>query len=213
MIFLIIQGKFWVDVLTRTWFYGKHHSTFPRYKTNDCPNSFDCLLQVMNRSHRSFAMQLRISLSATLGLMWLIHTSFMQQPQWIQTLQHCSSPEVVVLLTSCWHCETSRRGMWNKWHMEFYQTACFGSEFGIVRTNSRNEVTFRKTLRSQHIRIVCTVHQNVKLMMAGGHIGELPADEDNAPLTHYRHCLSGVQCNPSQRTTDTLSPLSIRGTV
>ena len=25
--------------------------------------------------------------------------------------------------------------------MEFYQTACFGSEFGIVRTNSRNEVT------------------------------------------------------------------------
>ena len=97
MIFLILKGKFRVDVLTCTWFYGKRHSTFPRYKTNDCPNGFYCLLQVMNRSHRSFAKQLRMSLSPTLGLMWLIHTSFMQQPQWIQTLQHYSSPVVMVL--------------------------------------------------------------------------------------------------------------------
>ena len=109
MIFLIIKGKFWVDVLTRTWFYGKSHSTFPRYKTNDCPNSFDCLLQVMNRSHRSFAMQLRMSLSATLGLMWLIHTSYMQQPQWIQTLQYCSSP-VVMELSIATHSRSSRNG-------------------------------------------------------------------------------------------------------
>ena len=42
----------------------------------------------MNRSRMSFAKQLRMSLSPTLGLMWLIHTSFMQQLQWIQTLQH-----------------------------------------------------------------------------------------------------------------------------
>ena len=104
MIFLIIQGKFRVDVLTRTWFYGKRHSTFPRYKTNDCPNSFDCLLQVMNRSHRSFAMQLRMSLLPRLGLLWLVHTSLMQQPQWIQTLQHCPSSlvmELWITLHSC----------------------------------------------------------------------------------------------------------------
>ena len=35
-------------------------------------------------------------------------------------------------------------------------------------------------------------------MMAGGHIRELPADEDNAPLKHYRHCQSAVQSNPPQ---------------
>ena len=48
---------------------------------------------------------------ATLGLMWLIHTSFMQQLQWIQTLQHLglcgsSTPHSCSSCSGYRHCNT-----------------------------------------------------------------------------------------------------------
>ena len=36
---------------------------------------------------------------------------------------------------------------------------------------------------------VCTIHQNVKLMMVGGKVADLTADED-IPLRSYDHCLA-----------------------
>ena len=47
-----------------------------------------------------------------------------------------------------------------------------------------------------HAVCVCTIHQNVKLMMMGGRISELSAQED-VPLNH---CLSQIICNPPQTT-------------
>ena len=43
-----------------------------------------------------------------------------------------------------------------------------------------------------HSVCVCTIHQNVKLMMAGGKI-ESPTD---GSFNHYRHCLAAMQCDP-----------------
>ena len=43
-----------------------------------------------------------------------------------------------------------------------------------------------------HSVCVCTLHQNVKLMMAGGKLESLTDDE----LKHYRHCFSAIQCDP-----------------
>ena len=40
-----------------------------------------------------------------------------------------------------------------------------------------------------HAVCVCTIHQNLKLMMVGGKIAELTADE-NIPLRSYDHCLA-----------------------
>ena len=48
-----------------------------------------------------------------------------------------------------------------------------------------------------HAVCVCTIHQNVKLMMVGGKIAELTADED-IPLRSYDHCLAQIACNPPQ---------------
>ena len=46
---------------------------------------------------------------------------------------------------------------------------------------------------------VCTIHQNTKLMMVDSEIATLPLGEDsNIQLSHYRHCLAAMQCNPSQ---------------
>ena len=50
-----------------------------------------------------------------------------------------------------------------------------------------------------HSVCVCTIHQNVKLMMADSRIAELPPnDELTTQLQHYRHCLAALllQCNP-----------------
>ena len=50
-----------------------------------------------------------------------------------------------------------------------------------------------------HSVCVCTIHQNVKLMMVDSRIAELPSgDELTTQLLHYRHCLSALQCNPPQ---------------
>jgi len=46
-----------------------------------------------------------------------------------------------------------------------------------------------------HVVCVCTIHQNIKLMMVGGKISELTAHED-VPLKEYNHCLSKIMCNP-----------------
>ena len=43
-----------------------------------------------------------------------------------------------------------------------------------------------------HSVCVCTLHQNVKLMIAGGKRESLIDDG----LKHYRHCFSAIQCNP-----------------
>ena len=43
-----------------------------------------------------------------------------------------------------------------------------------------------------HSVCVCTVHQNVKLMMAGSGLEALSGGQ----LKHYRHCLALMQCNP-----------------
>ena len=49
-----------------------------------------------------------------------------------------------------------------------------------------------------HSVCVCTVYQNVKLMMTDSRIADITADDENQPLAHYRHCLSALQCNPAQ---------------
>ena len=48
-----------------------------------------------------------------------------------------------------------------------------------------------------HAVCVCTIHQNVKLMMMGGKIAGLTAD-DSIPLTTYDTCLAQIICNPPQ---------------
>ena len=48
-----------------------------------------------------------------------------------------------------------------------------------------------------HAVCVCTIHQNVKLMMIGGKIAE-QSTEDDIPLKEYGHCLARIICNPPQ---------------
>ena len=48
-----------------------------------------------------------------------------------------------------------------------------------------------------HTVCVCTIHQNVKLMMIGGKIAELSAHDD-IPLKEYNHCLAKIICNLPQ---------------
>ena len=48
-----------------------------------------------------------------------------------------------------------------------------------------------------HTVCVCTIHQNVKLMMISGKIAELSAYDD-VPLKKYSHCLAKIICNPPQ---------------
>ena len=43
-----------------------------------------------------------------------------------------------------------------------------------------------------HSVCVCTIHQNVKLMMAGSRLESLTQGE----IKHYWHCLAAMQCNP-----------------
>ncbi|KAL5459789.1 hypothetical protein EMCRGX_G033165 [Ephydatia muelleri] len=43
-----------------------------------------------------------------------------------------------------------------------------------------------------HSVCVCTIHQNIKLMMAGGKIESLT----DGLYKHYRHCLAAMHCNP-----------------
>ena len=43
-----------------------------------------------------------------------------------------------------------------------------------------------------HSLCVCTLHQNVKLMMGGGKLESLT----DGKLKHYRHCFSAIQCDP-----------------
>ena len=46
-----------------------------------------------------------------------------------------------------------------------------------------------------HTVCVCIIHQNVKLMMVGGKIPEISANDD-VPLQDYNHCLAKIICNP-----------------
>ena len=46
-----------------------------------------------------------------------------------------------------------------------------------------------------HSVCVCTIHQNVKLMLHGVNRQELTSSDDTT-LTSYRHCLSKMICNP-----------------
>lgn len=48
-----------------------------------------------------------------------------------------------------------------------------------------------------HAVCVCTIHQNVKLMMIGGKIAE-QSTEDDISLKEYGHCLARIICNPPQ---------------
>lgn len=48
-----------------------------------------------------------------------------------------------------------------------------------------------------HSVCVCTIHQNVKLMLIGGKIAELTKNDD-VPLISYQHCLAAITCNPAQ---------------
>ena len=47
-----------------------------------------------------------------------------------------------------------------------------------------------------HQTCVCTVHNNVKLMMTNAKIATLTRNED-VPLLHYSHALTKIMCNPS----------------
>ena len=48
-----------------------------------------------------------------------------------------------------------------------------------------------------HSVCVCTIHQNVKLMMLGVKLSELTAQND-IPLSTYHNCLAQMICNPPQ---------------
>ena len=48
-----------------------------------------------------------------------------------------------------------------------------------------------------HSVCVCTIHQNVKLMMLGAKLPDLTASSD-LPLLTYRDCLARIICNPPQ---------------
>ena len=43
-----------------------------------------------------------------------------------------------------------------------------------------------------HTLYVCTLHQNTKLMMLDAKLAIIPGGQ----FSHYRHCLSAIQCNP-----------------
>ena len=48
-----------------------------------------------------------------------------------------------------------------------------------------------------HCVCVCTLHQNVKLMMVGSHMDDLQLeDELETPIKNYKHALAKIQCNP-----------------
>ena len=47
-----------------------------------------------------------------------------------------------------------------------------------------------------HSVCVCTIHNNVKLMMAGSKMETVTANED-VPLKHYSHALAMTMCNPT----------------
>ena len=49
--------------------------------------------------------------------------------------------------------------------------------------------------RGTHSVCVCTIHQNVKLMLLGAKLHELTANDDT-PLENYHHCLAKLICNP-----------------
>ena len=46
-----------------------------------------------------------------------------------------------------------------------------------------------------HSVCVCTIHQNVKLMLLGAKLHELTSSDDT-PLKTYHHCLARLICNP-----------------
>jgi len=48
-----------------------------------------------------------------------------------------------------------------------------------------------------HAVCVCTIHQSIKLMMIGGRISEISA-EDEVPLKEYGHYLARIICNSPQ---------------
>ena len=48
---------------------------------------------------------------------------------------------------------------------------------------------------STHSVCVCTIHQNVKLMMLGGKLPDL-MEQSDIPLTTYHNCLASIICNP-----------------
>lgn len=48
-----------------------------------------------------------------------------------------------------------------------------------------------------HAVCICTIHQNVKLMMLDAKIADLTASDD-VPLGTYQHCLARMICNPPQ---------------
>ena len=47
-----------------------------------------------------------------------------------------------------------------------------------------------------HSVCVCTIHNNVKLMMAGSMMNKRTANEE-IPLKHYSHAIAKTMCNPS----------------
>ena len=48
-----------------------------------------------------------------------------------------------------------------------------------------------------HCVCVCTIHQNVKLMIVGSHMDDLQLeDELETPIKNYKHALAKIQCNP-----------------
>lgn len=49
--------------------------------------------------------------------------------------------------------------------------------------------------RGTHSVCVCTIHQNVKLMLLGAKLPELTSN-DETPLMTYHHCLARLICNP-----------------
>ena len=46
-----------------------------------------------------------------------------------------------------------------------------------------------------HSVCVCTIHQNVKLMLLGAQLHELTSANDIIPLSTYHHCLARMICN------------------
>ena len=73
------------------------------------------------------------------------------------------------------------------------------------KINSQVRIGFSK-FRPQHCVLaeasgtqsvcVCTIHQNVKLMLHGVKLQELTTEED-IPLSNYHYCIAQMICNPS----------------
>ena len=67
----------------------------------------------------------------------------------------------------------------------------------VCRFYESDEVSRIMPGKKDYAVCICTIHQNVKLMMLDAKIADLTASDD-VPLGTYQHCLARMICNPPQ---------------